>query len=159
MMGWRPEAKVPKTYQARAEAAATFLLAEASEGELLIAGAVQMKEAGFQQRARGAAGEVGLMQIHPRGMAKILCRDLNVRLSRENVRCGVRILRWARDKCGGPPERWLGLYNGRRRCGRSEYAARVLRIAERGRRALADVPTRVDGTRTVGALAESEDGK
>ncbi len=94
--------------------------------------AVAFHESSLRDRKRGAAGEIGIMQIKPGGQARYRCRGMAWRTStRDNIRCGVRILSYARQRCSGPPVRWLGIYNGIRRCGPSLYAQRVLRHTRR----------------------------
>ena len=90
----------------------------------LLVAAVAWHESRWRMDARGAAGEVGVMQIHPRGAGAFRCVGLPADLD-GNVRCGVAILAWVRRRCGGGPERWLGAYAGHA-CGPSVYARRVL---------------------------------
>lgn len=98
----------------------------------ILAVAVMRHESTCRPWARGSAGEVGLMQIHPRGMAQYLCRDLRVARDVDNVRCGIRILARAQRVCGGgDPMRWLGVYSGVRKCRETRYARRVMGRARR----------------------------
>lgn len=96
----------------------------------LLVAAVIMTETGFRVHERGADGEEGPMQVHPRGSAIVGLPRRTVRhLARPdvNVAVGVRHLARLRAMCGGPPDRWLGVYNGARRCGvRTRYTAHVM---------------------------------
>lgn len=95
--------------------------------------AVAFRESSLRARAVGDAGELGIMQIKPGGQARWRCRGLRWRTRvRDNIRCGVRILAFARRQCPGRgPRAWLRIYNGTRGCGPSRYARRVLRILKR----------------------------
>lgn len=117
--------------RARVEAAAPLILEEAEAAGLnpLVLGALVYRESAFNPRARGARGERGLAQIHPRGLGRTVCRDLMPRIwdPRTNLRCAARLLVRARERCGPDPARFLIKYNApARRCGRSNYAKRVL---------------------------------
>jgi hypothetical protein len=101
------------------------------EGDALLVAAVMARESGFKRDVVGHHGEGGLMQIKPDGMALRFCRGLDLHKPRDNVRCGVRLLHAAHDKCGGGPERWLRSYNSPWNCGASEYTAKVLATLRR----------------------------
>jgi hypothetical protein len=94
--------------------------------------ALAWNESGFRNDRHGARGEIGTMQILPRGMALHLCRGLVISRLRDNVKCGARILARVRQICGGSPARWLSAYSGRR-CGPSSYATRVLTLRRKVR--------------------------
>lgn len=99
----------------------------------LVIAVLIFKESAFTVHARGARGEVGLMQLHPRGWASTLCRDLQDRWDpRNNIRCGVRIVAWALARCGSVSGA-LSLYNGSS-CRSSVYSRRVMAAVERARR-------------------------
>lgn len=89
----------------------------------------------------GKAGEIGFMQIHPKGRALAACTDLDIYKPVENIRCGLRLLALAEHDCGGAPANWLGGYQGQKHCGPSDYSARVLAWYEKAKRTkvLADV--------------------
>jgi hypothetical protein len=148
-MGFASIQGTPRKYKTRAEIAGPILEQAALAEEALLGvwpgtydkstrlvGAVAMKESGLMLDAVGAGGEIGIMQINPNGLAQRECLDLDWRGSPvDNVRCGVRILDRARSRCpGAPPEVWLGLYKGWKKCGSSKYAHRVLVILEKGNR-------------------------
>jgi len=104
-----------------------------SEVDPIVLSAVIVNESGARPGVMGQDEEVGLAQIHPKGMATIHCTDLDWRRSPQaNVICGARLLAVAEKRCGGEPGRWLGSYNGRD-CGASEYGDRILKLIERGR--------------------------
>jgi len=98
----------------------------------VLLGAIAFAESGYRPGARGSAQEIGVFQIHPKGMALYLCRGLVVSRLEDNARCGRILLEHARRTCGGSPSNWLGSFNGRR-CGGSSYADRVLAIRRRVR--------------------------
>lgn len=85
------------------------------------------RESSFRVRLRGAAGEIGLMQIK-RGVTTrgTKLSDRQIERPAENVHLGVRRLALARRRCGGgPADRWIGGYNGERACRRGKYARRL----------------------------------
>lgn len=91
---------------------------------------VTMKESSFRIDVVGKAGERSLMQIKPDGIATYLCPDLLDQLDRprQNILCGIRILRDAERRCGPDPLDFLGRFNGTRECGPTAYARKVLAI-------------------------------
>ena len=137
-------AHVPRRYAQRAEDLAPLiraaLVVEMSDLDPLLVGAMITKESGQRPEVFGKAGEVGYSQVKPDGMAKLLCRDLDIHKPADNIRCGVRILTFARKRCGGEPSRWLGVYKGWRTCGSTGYSRRVLGIMERARPVIASLP-------------------
>jgi hypothetical protein len=96
----------------------------------LLLGAIAWNESSFRNGVHGARGEIGVMQILPKGQALFLCRGLVISRLEDNVQCGVRILAYVRKACGGSPERWLSAYSGRS-CGSSSYSSRVMAIRRR----------------------------
>lgn len=120
--------------RARAARVAPVVLAEAQRAHLPAAlmMAMAFRESGFRQDVVSAGGDVGLFQVRPSGQARYRCRRLDLHQLRGNARCAARILRWARELCGGGPERWLGVYAGVRRCGPSHYGRRVLAVLSAG---------------------------
>lgn len=129
MVGGHPNKAVQKHI---AQAAPVVARETPPDVDPLLVAAVIVRESTINPWAKGARGEIGLMQIHPAGMALHLCRDLLGKLWNPafNIRCGIRILRRARERCPGPPLDWLGAYNGRR-CGPSPYAEKVLGLLAR----------------------------
>jgi hypothetical protein len=96
----------------------------------ILVASVAWHESRWNQDARGKDGEIGVMQIHPRGAATFLCRSMPA-TTEGNVRCGIAILARARRMCGGPMARWLGAYAGLA-CGPSRYAQQVISTLSRG---------------------------
>jgi soluble lytic murein transglycosylase-like protein len=97
------------------------------EPEVVVA--VMWSESRFDRDARGAAGEIGLMQVK-RGIATRGFDHLGDDAFADpalNVRLGVRYLARVRRRCGGDPLRWLGAYSGQA-CGVSAYATKVLDV-------------------------------
>lgn len=86
---------------------------------------IAFSESSFNERAEGARGEIGLMQVLPTGEASFLCKGLRIQRTRDNVRCALRILHRARTKCGPDPALYVSRYNGRA-CVSSRYSRRVL---------------------------------
>jgi soluble lytic murein transglycosylase-like protein len=83
-------------------------------------------ESAYRQDARGAHGEIGVMQINPMGRATTWCRIEKEHLHnlRMNVRCGVRLLNLALYRCWGVWEHAATHYNGGA-CVGSRYGRRV----------------------------------
>lgn len=100
-----------------------------------VVAAVVAVESAWNPKARGARGEIGLMQLLPGGAASESCRDLwpQIWSPRHNVRCGVRLLARARAACpDAPPVAWLGKYNRPvNKCRETRYSKRVLKAARR----------------------------
>lgn len=122
-----------QTTEVREDVALVVAAAEAAGVDPVVAAAVVLHESGWRRAALGRAGEVGLMQLLPRGGAvpqRPRPRRAALAVPAVNVALGVRHLAWAQAKCGGPPARWLGRYNGQP-CGRSRYGAAVLAVARR----------------------------
>lgn len=102
--------------------------------------AVAVRESGMNPLAAGAAGERGIVQLHPRGPgARVrfvqseayrrrcerqpgVCQD-------EVLQAGARLLSRSIDRCGSVRDA-LGLYN-RGECGETDYSARVMSERQR----------------------------
>lgn len=102
--------------------------------------AVAVRESGMNPLAAGAAGERGIVQLHPRGPgARVrfvqseayrrycerqpgVCQD-------EVLHAGARLLSRSIDRCGGVREA-LGAYN-RGACGETDYSRRVMEERQR----------------------------
>ena len=123
--------------RADAERLAPVLLREAGAVsppfDPVLLAAVAWVESGYRQGVVGAAGERGVFQVKPDGMARYLCRGLQLSSLHENARCAVRLLANARRVCGGSEARWLSSFNGARGCRATHYADRVLAIRRRVR--------------------------
>lgn len=127
LLGGRPDTS-------RAKELAPLFIQEAAAANLpaSLVVAVSFRESSLRANARGANGEVGLMQILPGGQERYRCTDLNWRSDvRHNIRCGARLLAHAKATCGGPPENWLRQYKGIRGCGPSVYGRKVVELLGR----------------------------
>ncbi len=94
----------------------------------LLLGAVGIEESRFDRHAVSVFGAQGMFQIMPgttasRGFERLEPRQLQA--PRINVHLAARHLAHLRDKCGGPPSRWVSPYGGFR-CGPSSYSKKVL---------------------------------
>ncbi|MGF1464869.1 MAG: transglycosylase SLT domain-containing protein [Sandaracinaceae bacterium] len=103
--------------------------------------AVAVRESGLDPTATGAAGERGLIQLHPRGAAgrsvrfvrsetfRQGCARSDDACQQEVIEAGAHLLSRSIERCGGVPE-GLGAYN-RGVCGPTDYSRRVLRERQR----------------------------
>ena len=130
-----PHWKSDKSHK-RAEKYATIIVEESQAVEppidpFLIA-AIIFKESSFRAKIEGKKGEVGLMQVMPRGA---LTRTINKKSTSElrastrtNIRVGVGHLHYWQKRCGvDDMDVWLSAYN-LGRCKRTKYAKRVRRV-------------------------------
>lgn len=103
--------------------------------DAFVLAAMAVRESGLDPFARGAAGEYGLIQLHPRGVGRRVdfvrserfrtrCRQTPGACQREVLQVGARLLRDSRERCGSLPSA-LTAYN-RGECGESDYSRRVL---------------------------------
>ena len=135
-MATRAAPETPNLRARAATAAVAISHAVAIEGGISEhrTAAVSMKESSFRQDAVGRRGEIGLMGILPGKLARKLCGGLDLFDAVDNVRCGIRFLKFAEARCGSDPFDYLPAYNSGV-CGRprevSRYADRVLRIEAR----------------------------
>jgi soluble lytic murein transglycosylase-like protein len=90
--------------------------------------AIVFRESSFRPRVKGKRGEVGLMQILPRGtLTRSITKD-DLTNVRANIRVGVGHLRYWRETCGhGDMDLWLSAYNAGK-CKRTGYGKRVRRL-------------------------------
>lgn len=102
--------------------------------------AVAMRESGLNPLAAGAAGERGIIQLHPRGTGArvrfVQSESYRQRCARQPSVCqeeildaGGRLLSRSIDRCGGVRE-GLGAYN-RGECGATDYSTRVMSERQR----------------------------
>jgi hypothetical protein len=116
--------------------------------------AVAFKESGFNPFARGALGELGILQINPgRRDAKSVrfirdewyrkrCRKEPGACQREIVEHGAQVLSRSLELCGGDLSAALGAYNTGRCGGNPRYSERVLLEVEELRRTVGlEAPT------------------
>ncbi|MCP4674912.1 MAG: lytic transglycosylase domain-containing protein [Deltaproteobacteria bacterium] len=116
----------------RAEEYATIIVEESQAVQppidpFLIA-AIIFKESSFRAKAEGKKGEVGLMQVMPRGT---LTRSISKHSKtdvRANIRVGVGHLHYWQERCGADDmDLWLSAYNAGK-CKRTKYAKRVRKV-------------------------------
>lgn len=90
--------------------------------------AIVFKESSFRAKVKGKRGEVGLMQILPRGSyTQSIAKD-SIADARENIRIGVAHLRYWLKECGTDDTAvWLSAYNSGK-CGITGYSKRVLSL-------------------------------
>jgi soluble lytic murein transglycosylase-like protein len=90
--------------------------------------AIIFKESSFRAAIKGQKGEVGLMQIMPRGTLTRSITKKSLTDVRSNIRVGVGHLQYWQDRCGPDDmDVWLSAYNSGK-CKRSHYAKRVRRV-------------------------------
>ncbi len=124
---WKSEAAAT-----RAEQYATIIVEESQAVQppidpFLVA-AIAFKESSFRAKIKGKKGEVGLMQIMPRGAVTRTITKERMTDVRSNVRVGIGHLKYWQKECG--PDKmdvWLSAYN-RGKCKRTKYAKRVRRV-------------------------------
>lgn len=103
-------------------------------------GAMAMRESGLDPFAAGAAGERGLVQLHPRGVGagvrfvkseayRRYCSHKPGACQREVLEAGARLISKSIEHCGAV-ESGLGMYNSGA-CGENAYARRVLAEREK----------------------------
>jgi membrane-bound lytic murein transglycosylase MltF len=103
--------------------------------DAFVLAAMAVRESGLDPFARGAAGEYGLIQLHPRGVGRRVqfvqseafrqrCRRQLGACQRVILQIGARYLSEAVSQCGSL-EAGLGAYN-RGVCGSTRYATLVL---------------------------------
>ena len=90
--------------------------------------AIIFKESSFRAKVKGKKGEVGLMQIMPRGaLTRSITRERMTDV-RANIRVGVGHLHYWQERCGEEDmDMWLSAYNIGR-CQKTKYAKRVRRL-------------------------------
>lgn len=102
--------------------------------------AVAVRESGMDPTAAGAAGERGIVQLHPRGSGSSVrfvqsegyrrrCARRADACQAEVLEAGARLLSNSIRRCGGVRE-GLGAYN-RGACGETRYAVRVMNERQR----------------------------
>ncbi len=90
--------------------------------------AIIFKESSFRAKIEGKKGEVGLMQVMPRGtLTRSISKQSRTDV-RANIRVGVGHLHYWQERCGADDmDLWLSAYN-LGRCKRTKYAKRVRRL-------------------------------
>lgn len=111
-------------------------LSRANGVDPFVVAAIAVRESGLDPFAQGAAGEMGIVQLHPRGIGRrvrfVQSEAYRRRCSRDPGACqrevldvGVRHLAQAVEHCGSI-EAGLGAYNTGE-CRENAYSARVMR--------------------------------
>jgi hypothetical protein len=132
--------RAPKGCRARVEAFAGYLVEAGRETGVSpwLLAAMAIKESGLNPFAEGGAGEIGILQLHPKrrdaSRLRFLadpkyrerCRKIVGACQREVVDLAARILRSAIVKCGGETHKGLRMYNA----GRCDRATRYPRMVE-----------------------------
>lgn len=110
-------------------------VARAFELDAFVLAAMAVRESGLDPFVRGAVGEYGLIQLHPRGVGRRVrfvqsehfrqrCRRRPGACQREVLTVGARLLQDSKERCGDLQSA-LTAYN-RGECGASDYSRRVL---------------------------------
>ncbi len=90
--------------------------------------AIIFKESSFRWKVEGQKGEVGLMQIMPRGALNNGVKKSNLQDVRSNIRVGIGHLHYWQQECGVDNiDVWLSAYNAGK-CKKTKYAKRVKRF-------------------------------
>ena len=133
---------VPRGCRARVAAFARWIAEVSRERELdpFVLAAMAVRESGLDPFARGPAGELGIIQLHPRGIGgrvrfirsegyRRWCRHQAGACQREVLETGADHLAQAIVQCGSL-EAGLGAYNSGA-CHETAYTRRVLRERSR----------------------------
>jgi hypothetical protein len=151
MTVWHTDSRVVYVRHCRAanggcrQRVSTFarLIGQASERHEIdpfLLAAVAMRESGMDPSAAGAAGERGIVQLHPRGPGARIrfvtseayrrhCARRPDVCQAEVLDAGARLLATTIARCGSVRS-GLGAYN-RGQCGETDYARRVMRERQR----------------------------
>ena len=91
--------------------------------------AIAFKESSFRAQVKGKRGEIGLMQILPRGaLTRTISKEPRLMDVRSNIRVGIGHLNYWKKKCGEEnTDVWISAYNAGR-CTKTDYAKRVRRV-------------------------------
>jgi soluble lytic murein transglycosylase-like protein len=90
--------------------------------------AIIFRESSFRTAVKGKRGEVGLMQILPRGsLTRSITKD-DLTNARTNIRVGMGHLKYWREACGDHDmDLWLSAYNAGK-CKHTGYGKRIRRL-------------------------------
>ena len=126
-----PQWKSDAAHQ-RAEKYATIIVEETQAVQPAIdpflVVAIIFKESSFRAKVKGQRGEVGLMQIMPRGALTRTITKESLTDVRANVRVGVGHLHYWQETCGEDDMLlWLSAYN-KGKCQRTGYGKRIRRL-------------------------------
>ena len=90
--------------------------------------AIIFRESSFRAKIKGKRGEVGLMQIMPRGTLTRSITKEDLTDARENIRVGVGHLKYWQEECGSDDMvLWLSAYNTGK-CKKNGYGRRVKKL-------------------------------
>ena len=115
-------------------------VANAHQIDPFLLAAIAIRESGLDPTAAGAAGERGIVQLHPRGSGSRIryvrsesyrqsCRTRPDACQREVLDAGAALLSRGIERCGGVMA-GLGAYN-RGTCGQTSYSVRVMNERQR----------------------------
>ena len=90
--------------------------------------AMIFKESSFRPEVMGKKGEVGLMQIMPKGAITRMLTKTAPKEPRHNIRVGIGHLRFWQHKCGIENEDVCISANNRGRCKKTDYVKRIKRL-------------------------------
>lgn len=117
----------------RAETYASIIVEESEavqpKMDPFIVVAVAFKESSFREKIKGKRGEVGLMQVLPRGaLTRTITKQPQLMDVRSNIRVGIGHLNYWQKKCGeNNVDVWISAYN-LGRCTKTDYAKRIWRV-------------------------------
>lgn len=110
-------AKQTKNY-----ATAFDIISKDTETDPLLLAVIAQRESSYQHNVVGRRGEIGLMQIMPRGVARRFSK-CDIRRPYCNIKTGARYLAFVRRECPGTRWRWVAAY-GWSRCPSEREARR-----------------------------------
>ncbi|MCU0664325.1 MAG: transglycosylase SLT domain-containing protein [Myxococcota bacterium] len=118
--------------QDRAREYATIIIEESQAAsppvDPFLVASIIFRESSFRQQARGKRGEIGLMQVMPRGVVTRAVSTEKITSVRTNIRVGIGHLNYWQQQCGVENvPLWLSAYNAGR-CELTKYHSRVMRV-------------------------------
>jgi soluble lytic murein transglycosylase-like protein len=124
---WKSDAK-----QQRAEDYAQIIVEESQavqpEVDPFLVVAIIFRESSFRAKIKGKRGEVGLMQIMPRGTLTRTITKQNLTDVRANVRVGIGHLHYWQEECGSDDMvLWVSAYNAGK-CKKTYYGRGVRKL-------------------------------
>lgn len=127
MPQWKSETK-----QDKADEYAQIIVEESQavqpEIDPFLVVAIIFRESSFRRKVKGKRGEVGLMQVMPRGTLTRTITKQDLTDARANIRAGVGHLRYWQDECDSEDmELWLSAYNAGK-CKKTFYGRSVRKL-------------------------------
>lgn len=127
MPQWKSEAK-----HQRAEDYAQIIVEESQavqpEVDPFLIVAIAFRESSFRAKVKGKRGEVGLMQIMPRGALTRTITKEDLTDVRANIRVGIGHLHYWQEECGHDDiELWLSAYNAGK-CKKTFYGKSIHKL-------------------------------